>query len=114
MKWIFIPALVMSCFFLSCKKAKTPVQNNEKLFTYNSLTSDVSILKQGDVTNIKASITGSGTCAWSTSAGDLFGNGGVILFGAGSCCTGNHTITCTVSDTHGNSEAKSVVIFVHT
>jgi len=112
MKWFAITTIALSLFFISCKKEKAPEPNTEKLFTYNSLTSDVTTLKQGDVTNIKANISGTASYAWSSSAGDLMGTGGTILFGAGSCCTGGHTVTCTVSDTHGNSEAKSVVINV--
>jgi hypothetical protein len=69
-------------------------------------------MKQGDVTNVKANVTGSVTYKWSSNAGDLFGSGATVLFGAGSCCTGGHTITCTVSDTHGNAESKTVCVNV--
>lgn len=113
MKRLVTLVLISSFFLIACKKKPKSSSSSEKLFTYNSLTSDVNSLKQGDATNIKASITGVATVAWSTSAGDIFGNDRTVLFAAGSCCTGNHTITCTVSDQNNNSESKSVVIYVH-
>jgi hypothetical protein len=113
MKRIAIFLLMLSIAFFSCKKKKATPPSDEKQFVFNSLKSDVSTLKQGDVTNIKADVTGSVTYAWACSSGDIFGNGNVILFGAGSCCTGGHTITCTVTDEHKNSESKSVEINVN-
>jgi hypothetical protein len=98
----------------SCHKKSNAPDPNAKQFTFESLTSDAGTLKQGDLTNIRAKVDGSGiTYAWSASAGDLLGSGSYIAFGAATCCTGNHTITCTVSDSHNNSESKSVVINVH-
>ncbi|MCW3075966.1 MAG: hypothetical protein JWO32_575 [Bacteroidetes bacterium] len=113
MKRFFILVFLSALFLIACKKKPKPSSSSEKLFTYNSLTSDVSSIKQGDATNIKANITGAASIAWSASAGDIFGNDRTVLFAAGSCCTGNHTVTCTVSDANNNSESKSVVIYVH-
>jgi hypothetical protein len=107
-------ALILIAGLNSCHKKNSAPDPNAKQFTFESLTSDVSVLKQGDLTNIRAKVDGTGiSYSWSASAGDLLGSGNYIAFGAGSCCTGNHTITCTVSDSHNNSESKSVVINVH-
>ncbi|MBA3664612.1 MAG: hypothetical protein H0W61_10435 [Bacteroidetes bacterium] len=97
---------------LSCKKKDTKKPSTAPEFTYTSLTTDASVLKQGDVTNIKATVNGSVSYAWSITAGSLFGNGSSVVFAAGSCCTGNHTVTCTVTDSNNNSESKAVVINV--
>ena len=114
MKWLLIIPVVFCCFFISCKKnPPKAVTGTEKLFTYTGLTSDVSTLKHGNVTNIKATVTGAVTYSWSCSSGDIFGSGNNVLFGASTCCTGGHTITCTVSDSNKNTESKSVFINVY-
>jgi hypothetical protein len=99
-------------FFLSCKKEDKSTNETNKLFTYNSIVSDNTLIKQGNVTRITANITGEGSFYWTCSSGELFGSGNSIVFGAGSCCTGDHTVTCTVKDKNNNSEAKSVTINV--
>jgi hypothetical protein len=114
MKNLFVLTIAISfILILSCKK-KEPEKSGEKLFTYNSLTSDKDTLKQGNVTNIRANVTGSDvTYIWECSSGDIFGSGSVILFGAGTCCMGNHTITCTVKDKNSNTESKSDLVLVN-
>jgi hypothetical protein len=107
---LFVFALV-AIFFYSCKKSST--SSSERLFTFNSLKADYDSILQGNVTNIRANITGTGNYSWVASAGDVFGSGAVVLFGASTCCVGNHTITCTVTDRNGNSDKKSVVVWVH-
>jgi hypothetical protein len=108
--------LIISFFlfsFLSCKKKnKVTSDDGAKLFTFTSLKADKDTVRQGEVTNIHAQISGQGSYAWVASAGDIFGSGATVLFGASTCCIGNHTITCTVKDDHNNSETKSVVVFV--
>lgn len=99
-------------FSLSCKK-KEEEPKNTKLFTYNSLVSDSYEIKQGNVTRVTANVTGEVTYAWTCSSGELFGSGNSILFGAGSCCTGDHKVTCEVSDKNGNKESKEVTIKVN-
>jgi hypothetical protein len=107
--------IIISIFFsliISCKKKdKTPT--NEKTFTFNSLKVDHDSIAKGNVTNITAIVTGNVTYAWAASAGDIFNSGKTILFGASTCCTGNHTITCTIKDQSNNSESKSIVVKVY-
>lgn len=113
MKSVFIFMAISVLFSFSCKKKNQNSSNgNEKLFTFNSLKSDKDTIKQGNVTNIRASFAGEGTLSWSATAGDVFGSGGVILFGASTCCTGGHTITCTIKDKNNNSESKAVSVYV--
>ncbi len=96
---------------ISCKK-KTKKNEGEKLFTFNSLTVDNDTILKGNITNVKANITGSANYVWSASAGDIFNSGAVVVFGASTCCTGNHNITCKVTDANGNSEEKTISVFV--
>lgn len=112
MKNLIISALLISSIFISCKK-KEQTQSSEKVYTFNSLKADHDSIAKGNVTNITATISGDVTYAWSASAGDIFNSGKTILFGASTCCTGNHTITCTVKDKSNNSESKSVVVKVY-
>jgi len=113
MKSALITLLVFATIFFACKKSSPSSNGSAKLFTYNSLTTDHDTIQKGNVTNIRANVSGSAaTYAWSANAGDIFGNGSVILFGASTCCTGNHTITCKVSDRNNNTESKTVMVFV--
>ncbi|MFO0357678.1 MAG: hypothetical protein ACK50A_12070 [Sphingobacteriaceae bacterium] len=113
MKKYTLLLLVISCIMvISCKKEDKSTNESRKLFTYNSIASDNTVIKQGNVTRITANITGEGSFYWTCSSGELFGSGNSIVFGAGSCCTGDHTVTCTVKDKNNNSEAKSVTINV--
>jgi len=106
--------LLAICLFFafSCKK-KEDSPKNTKLFTFNSLISDSYEIKQGNVTRVTANVTGDVTYVWTCSSGDLFGSGNSILFGAGSCCTGDHKVTCEVSDKNQNKESKEVTIKVN-
>ncbi len=112
MKYLLI-LFISAGILLSCKK-KSPTQPTgaDKLFTFKELKSDHDTIQQGNVTNIKASISGDGSYKWSSSAGDLFGSGSLVLFGASTCCTGNHEVTCTVTDKNNNSESKTINIYV--
>ncbi len=111
-KLLSIISILLFVFLLSCKKNDTKTNDSKKLFTYNSIVSDNTVIKQGNVTRITANISGEGSFYWTCSSGELFGSGNSIVFGAGSCCTGDHTVTCTVKDKNNNSEAKSVTINV--
>ncbi|MBI3519873.1 MAG: hypothetical protein HY062_11015 [Bacteroidetes bacterium] len=110
---VIIFILIISVFFVSCKK-KEQKTSNDKVYTFNSLKVDHDSIAQGNVTNITADVSGDAvTYSWSASAGDIFNSGKTILFGASTCCTGNHTITCTVKDKGDHSESKSVVVKVY-
>jgi len=107
---------LMLTFFVSssCKKEdKQPKNTTTKLFTFNSLESEHNEINQGNVTRITAKVTGEATYEWTCSSGDLFGSGNSILFGAGSCCKGDHYIYCNVKDKNNNSESKSILIKVN-
>ena len=109
---IFI--LSASLFFItsSCKK-KDKSPDKEKTFTFNNLKVDHDSIAQGNVTNITADVSGDVTYSWSASAGDIFNSGKTIMFGASTCCTGNHDITCTVTDKNDNTESKTVHVKVY-
>lgn len=109
--FIIIIAISISVGF-ACKKKKKDA-SGEKLFTYNSLVTDKDSIKQGNVTNVRANISGEGTYVWTCSSGDIFGSGSVILFGAGSCCMGNHNVTCTITDKNNNKEERTVSVIVY-
>jgi hypothetical protein len=111
---VIVFVVLTSIFFISCKKKDTKSNSSEKTFTFDNIKVDHDSIAQGNVTNITANISGGTvTYAWSASAGDIFNSGKTILFGASTCCTGNHTITCTVKDSNNNSESKSVVVKVY-
>lgn len=80
---------------------------------FQGLRADHDSIAKGNVTNVHAQVSGDVSYSWSASAGDIFNSGNTILFGASTCCTGNHTITCKVTDKNNNSESKSVVVEVH-
>lgn len=110
MKQLFF-ILIVSIVSFSCKKTVAP--STAKIFTFNSLKSDHDSIAKGNVTNITADVSGDVTYAWAASAGDIFSSGKTILFGASTCCTGNHTITCTVTDKSKNTESKVVIVKVY-
>jgi hypothetical protein len=105
--------LFISFMTYGCKKEKNEPAPTAKTFTYVSLVADSYEIKQGNVTRITATVNGEVNYVWTCSSGDLFGSGNSILFGAGSCCTGDHKITCEVADTNGNKESKSVNVMVN-
>ena len=111
---VIIFTLLISVFFISCKKKDKKSANTEKTYSFDNLKVDHDSIAQGNVTNITANVSGSSvTYAWSASAGDIFNSGKTVLFGASTCCTGNHTITCTVKDANENTESKSVIVKVY-
>lgn len=112
MKLSYFFALLCFVFLIACKK-KNNSSTGAKTFTFYGLRADHDSIAKGNVTNIHAQVSGDVTYAWSASAGDIFNSGNTILFGASTCCTGNHTITCKVSDRNNNTESKSVVVEVH-
>ena len=111
MKYVLLIFLT-TLFILSCKKKDT-TKSSAKSYTFNSLKVDHDSIARGNVTNITADVSGDVTYSWSASAGDIFNSGKTILFGASTCCTGNHTITCSVKDQGNNTESKSVVVKVY-
>lgn len=112
MKKIAAILVIILFIFANCKKEEKTADSSAKLFTFNSLKADQNSIKQGDVTNISAEVTGDVTFEWSATSGDVFGSGKVVLFGASTCCVGNHDITCTVKDKNNNSESKTVSVIV--
>lgn len=109
---IFTSVLLVTVIFGSCKK-KDQTPSTAKVYTFNNLKVDHDSIAKGNVTNITADVSGDVTYSWAASAGDIFNSGKTILFGASTCCTGNHTITCTVKDSNNNSDSKSVVVKVY-
>ncbi len=109
---IITSVLLVTITFVSCKK-KGQTTSTTKVYTFNSLKLDHDSIAKGNVTNITADVSGDVTYSWAASAGDIFNSGKTILFGASTCCTGNHTITCIVKDSNNNSDSKSVVVKVY-
>jgi hypothetical protein len=108
----YLYIIAVASFLFACKKETKKEPTSSKLFTYVSLVADSYEIKQGNVTRITATVNGEVTYNWTCSSGDLFGSGNSILFGAGSCCTGDHQINCEVKDKNNNKETKSVNVFV--
>lgn len=104
--------LGLSAMVYACKK-KNGNPSGTKAFTFHGIKVDHDTIAKGNVTNVHADVAGSVTYAWSASAGDIFNSGSTVLFGASTCCTGSHTVTCKVTDSNNNSESKSVVIQVN-
>jgi hypothetical protein len=111
MKKIILFSLILVTVFFSCKKKDT--NSGAKLFTFNGITADHDTILKGNVTNIKANVSGPVTYSWAASAGDIFGSGATITFGASTCCTGKHTITCTAIDANNNKDSKAITIQVN-
>jgi hypothetical protein len=106
--------IIVSIGFTCCKKKTDNPDNTVKAYTFDNLKVDHDSIAQGNVTNITANVSGDAvTFSWSASAGDIFNSGKTILFGASTCCTGNHIITCTVKDKNNNTESKSVNVKVY-
>ncbi|MBS1650903.1 MAG: hypothetical protein JSU07_02735 [Bacteroidetes bacterium] len=110
MKKIYFFISVVIFIFFSCKKNTSP--SGQVMYNFVSIKSDLDTISRGNVTNIKVNYTGQANVTWFASAGDIFGSGNNILFGASTCCIGNHTVTCTLKDQNNNSLSKSVVIYV--
>ena len=109
---IIASIILITVVFVSCKK-KDQTPSTAKVYTFNSLKVDHDSIAKGNVTNITADVSGDVTYSWVASAGDIFNSGKTILFGASTCCTGNHTITCTVKDSNNNSDSKSIIVKVY-
>ena len=76
--------------------ASTPV-NPGGAFSFTKITIAPNPVKIGVASKLIASASGDNlTYKWSTSHGDLFGNGSAIYYS--DSCIGTYTITCTVSD----------------
>ena len=104
----------MGCLvFFSCKK--TPVdavplgtsknfssgnntfQNPGGTFSFTKITVTPNPIKIGTASKVIAVASGTNlTYKWTTSHGDLFGNGAAIYYS--DSCIGTYTITCVVSD----------------
>lgn len=103
--------------FSACKKeAPEPTDNsgtnNTANFSFTSLSADSYHIPIGGSTGVKATVSGSNlTYSWSASAGDIFGSGSQITYGASSCCGGSNKVKCTVSD-GSSSETKEITIVV--
>jgi hypothetical protein len=112
---IIIMAAAMMVAVAACKKDKQPPANPTPL-TFSSLTAQRDTLIAGEPTTVTATATGDGlTYTWTlepNSAGDLIGSGMQITYLSGSHCVGQNTIRCTVKDTNGNSQSKTVTITV--
>jgi hypothetical protein len=71
--------------------------NNGGVFSFTKITLTPNPVKIGVASKLFATASGNNlTYKWSTSHGDLFGNGAAIYYS--DSCIGTYTITCTVSD----------------
>jgi len=112
----FVFSFILLAFvFVGCNKKNTtpaPQAADSSGFTFNALKADKQEIEQGEVTNVIAEVNGNVSYAWTVSSGNIFGNGRQVLFGAGTCCSGEHTITCTVTDAAKKSESRSIILKV--
>jgi hypothetical protein len=104
---------IICIFFFSCKKAPNEVvtygtsknysdvasapTNTGGAFSFTKITITPNPIKIGTASKLIATASGTNlTYKWSTSHGDLFGNGAAIYYS--DSCIGTYTITCVVSD----------------
>lgn len=113
-KSIFILSTFIFCnLFFGCKKTDTSTiaygssKNYSDMasappstggtFSFTQITIAPNPIKIGVASKLHAVATGSNlTYKWTTSHGDLFGNGSTIYYS--DSCIGEYTITCVVSD----------------
>jgi hypothetical protein len=97
--------LAMAC---SNNNSTAPVDNN-KPFSFDSLTIEKDSMQINDFTKINAHAQGSSlTYNWVASAGTIGGNGALVSFTY--CCAAVTTIKCTVSDNNNHSSTKEVKV----
>lgn len=110
---LFLLALLsgLALGFSSCKKEKIP--DGELPLVFESLTAGNDTISLGGTTKVTATATGNSlTYLWSVSAGTILGSGAQITYTTDPCEPGDNTITCTVKDNQGESDTKSVKVFV--
>ncbi len=101
--------VVVGSLLFSCKKTTPPGTATEPL-VFHSLTSEDTI-KLHQTCDVIADASGTElTYSWTQDLGTLIGSGSTVNFNG--CCTGDHIITCTVTDVEGNQEMKEINIFV--
>lgn len=104
-------SLVMILFLvMACSKNNTtqPIDNN-KTFSFDSLTTEQDSIKVNGFTKITAHAQGSGlTYKWVASVGTLDGSGPQVTFTI--CHSTTITVSCTVSDNDNHSATKEVKV----
>lgn len=100
----------------SCQKESDAASPATAALKYNALTPESTVIRYSTQpsTKVTAAATGDGlTYRWSASAGSILGSGQQVTYLASAgCCGGEQEITCTVADSHGQSQSKLVKIYV--
>ena len=104
---IILPVLV----FTACDKDDNG--DDSQPLVFESLRVEHDTIPIGGTTRVTATATGSGlTFLWRVTAGTILGSGKEVVYTTDPCEPGEHTITCTVEDSKGESETKTVKVFV--
>lgn len=105
---IIIPVM----FFTACDKDDNG--DNSQPLVFESLIVEHDTIPIGGTTRVTATASGGGlTFLWSVTAGTILGTGKEVIYTTDPCePPGEHTITCTVEDSRGESETKTVKVFV--
>lgn len=100
----------------SCNKNEddnTPIDTTQLPLEYLSLEIEEDTLPLLATTNVTATATGYQlSYFWSATMGDILGSGKEIQYLAPNCTLGEQVISCKVQDGNGQSETKTVVIFI--
>ena len=110
---IIIPLIVCICILSNCKKedSSNTLKPNTP-FEYISLVAQDTNIALNSFTTITANAKGDNLkYAWSYSFGDIIGNGASVQWTV--CHKDKFTVTCEVSDSHGNSASKTIKMYSH-
>lgn len=103
--------LTVLMVFVGCDKDDNG--DDSQPLVFESLTVAHDTIPIGGTTKVNAAATGSGlTYYWSVTAGTILGSGKEVVYTTDPCEPGEHTITCKVEDQKGESETKTVKVFV--
>jgi hypothetical protein len=112
MKVSILIIILFSIGLVNCK-SDTPENNHTVPLVFSSLTSEKDTIVAGETTLITAEASGYLlSFYWSTTAGNILGNGSFITYTASPCQAGNNIITCKIKDGNNQSLTKEINIFV--
>jgi hypothetical protein len=111
--------ILFSVFTISCHKERhMPGSHDDhhqdaNNLSFTSLKAEKGLIGTKEETEVTATATGKDLqYNWKASAGKLLGQGHKVIFAGSHCCMGENKITCTVTDTDGNTLSKVVTIKV--
>jgi hypothetical protein len=102
MKTVVFVMISISLFFIACQKNDVDEVNTTDKISIDSLTATLYTVKAWDTTTISCFARGDSLVySWECDHGNFNGSGTQIRYAAGECCVGINTISCAVSNKHG-------------